>query len=184
MFFTVHSQSYQLIHCYLKGQCLCQCQDDCPNIWAPDEEEQRYCWGCSQWFNTTCLSKARCSQASVATKQNGLQKYHNHAKIIVEVAFQPTARGGTRHFASGNGRIVRLARGFLDNPNLESHAVYIAHRIEKEADGEFNEEDAWAEIMEEQIGMKRGNRGNAEYEQLIVRDQQMFSCSVCTDMVL
>lgn len=109
-----------------------------------------------------------------------------HARIITEVAFQPTARGGSTHFVTGNGRIVRQARELLDG-EPDNHAIYIAVREEvngEEEDPDFSREDAWADAMEEIIGLEKKHRGDPEHEQLIIRNQHMFVCPVCDDMVL
>ena len=68
--------------------------------------------------------------------------------IVIQVAFQPTACGGLRHFGSGNGRIVCQARRLLDDKNPDSHAMYIAHKVEAKGSPEFSR-NAWTEIMEE-----------------------------------
>lgn len=179
----------QLIGDYKKAECSCSCKSACPNVWAPDQGEQRYCWGCGKWFNTSCLSSSACSQASVVVKQITLQAHQNNTATVVEVAFQPTARGGSTHFASGNGRIVLQARQILDGANPKCASMYAAHQVESELDVNFSEGAAWKaktwlEIMRENMGLKEDCKGKDDREQLILRDQQMFTCSVCDNMVL
>ena len=84
----------------------------------------------------------------MATEQMALEKHQNHANIVIQVAFQPTACGGLRHFGSGDGRIVCQARRLLDDENPDSHAMYIAHKVEAKGSPEFSR-NAWTEIMEE-----------------------------------
>lgn len=153
-------------------------------MWKPDQEEQRYCWACANWFNTSCLKKHAQTQSSVAAEQKALNCYEGHAEIIVKVAFQPTARGGPRHFASGNGRIVRHAREILNVLDPDSHPPYVAHLLEAGGVPTFNREEAWTEFMEETIGLKIAHRGDTNYEQLILQDQQMYSCPRCQNMAL
>ena len=120
----------------------------------------------------------------MATEQMAVEKHQNHADIVIQVAFQPTARGGSRHFASGNGRIVCHARRLLDDKNPDSHAMYIAHKVEAEGSPEFSLENAWTEIMEEQMGLRKDDRGKDDQEQLIIHNEQMFTCPLCENMVL
>ena len=184
MLFSIQSHDIDLSVAITKGECLCHCQDGCPKMWVPDKEEQRYCWGCSKWFNTSCLTKIATTQASVAEKQIALKIHKNHTNIVIKVAFQPTVRGGAVHFVSGNGHIVHLARGLLNDMNPESNPMFVAHSLEAEGGSGFSKEDAWAEIMEEKIGLRKDSRGRADREQLIILDQQMFTCPTCENMVL
>jgi hypothetical protein len=153
-------------------------------VWKPDREEQRYCWGCSNWFNTSCIQYHARTQSSVAAEQKAFKSHEGYAEIIVDVAFQPTARGGPTHFASGNGRIVRLARELLNDANLDSYPQYVGHLLEAEGDPAFSRENAWAEIMEDLIGLKKAHRGDFSHEQLICREQQMYGCPICENIVL
>ena len=99
-------------------------------MWKPDQEEQQYCWVCANWFNTSCFKKHAQTQSSVAAEQKALNFYEGYAEIVVKVAFQPTARGGPRHFVSGNGHIVRHAREILKVVDADSHPPYVAHLLE------------------------------------------------------
>lgn len=166
-----------------KGQCLCQCQVGCHNVWNPDREEQRYCWACHIWFNMSCLHTHEKTQNDLAGEKKALECYEGYAGIIVEVAFQPTARGGAVHFSSGNARIVRQARELLDLVDSDNHPQYVAHILEAEGDPGFNTEEVWADIMEATVGLKKASRGDINHEQLIVRDQKMYSCPICDNMV-
>ena len=125
----------------------------------------------------------------MVVKQIARQEHQNSTATVVEVAFQPTARGGLTHFASGNGRIVLQARQILDDANPKCAGMYAAHKAESELDENFSEgagwkAKTWLEIMLENMGLKEDYEGNYNREQLIIRDQQMFTCPVCDNMVL
>lgn len=118
-----------------------------------------------------------------------LQQHQNNTAVVIEVAFQPTARGGFRHFVSGNGRIVLQAREILNNANPQCASMYAAHKVESEKDPDFSEdtpwkEKVWMDIMLENIGLKDDYSNRDDREQLIIRNQQMFTCPVCMDAVL
>jgi hypothetical protein len=125
----------------------------------------------------------------VADEQITLQEHQNNTATVVEVAFQPTARGGPTHFASGNGRIVLQARQILDDENPKCASMYAAHKAESELDDNFGEDadwkgKTWLKIMLENIGLKEHYVGKDNREQLIIWQQQMFTCPVCEQMVL
>jgi hypothetical protein len=81
---------------------------------------------------------------------------------LPQVAFQPAARGGVRHFTAGNIRIVKKARELLLDQD---------HR-------EWTEEE-WISFLEEGFGMLKNDRGNMEREQLVVGCQSIYLCAIC-----
>lgn len=132
---------------------------------------------------------SECAQASVAAEQISLQENRGDIAAVIEVAFQPTARGGSTHFPSGNGRIVLLARQILDDSNPKCTGMYAARKAERELDPNFDgdvtwKERTWIQIMLESIGLKENQKDKNKYEQLIIRDQQMFTCPLCKNMLL
>ena len=112
------------------------------------------------WFNTSCLKKHAQTQSSMAAEQKALNCYEGHAEIVVEVAFQPIAQGGPKHFVSGNGHIVCHAREIHNVVDADSHPPYVAHLLEAGGVPAFNREEAWTEFMEEAIGLKIAHRGD------------------------
>ena len=61
---------------------------------------------------------------------------------------------------------------------------YVAQLLEAGGVPVFNREGPWTEFMEETIGLKMAYRGDTNYEQLIIWDQQMYSCPRCQNMAL
>lgn len=156
--------------------------NSCDELWNPYKEEQRYCHDCDAWFHTNCLANEKSLQQDVHRSEvHSSVEYAQVPKIILDIAFQPTARGGLIHFAAGNIRIVRFARSLVDSNAREqvssSHDWFVAHSQEV---GEDITEDDWMRFMEEQQGMEEKNRGVGRFEQLLVGDQTMFSCPLCT----
>ena len=79
---------------------------------------------------------------------------------------------------------MHQARELLNFVDPDSHPKYIAGLLEGEGDPGFSREEAWMEAMEELIGLKKADRGDTNREQLIIGDQQMYSCPRCEDMAL
>jgi hypothetical protein len=93
--------------------------------------------------------------------------------ILAQVAFQPAARGGIRHFTAGNIRIVKKARDLIFDH---------AGRTEWTGGNEMTEEE-WISSMEDFFGMSETDRGNVEREQLVVGNQNIYECAICSRFV-
>jgi hypothetical protein len=108
---------------------------------------------------------------------------------ILEVALQPTARGGSAHFAAGNLRIVKFARELLDsearNETINNHNWFVAHL--QEVDGDHHDhvvtDEDWRRFMEDEHGMTEEERGEERFEQLVVHGQTMFTCPFCKNAI-
>jgi len=111
-----------------------------------------------------------------------LQQVERHPSIpetILKVAFQPTARGGKKHFVTGNIRFVSAARDLMDpntRENLAAGFWMLAYQLEHDEAGEVDEWWAW---LEYKYHIDDQNRGNIKEEQLLIKEQQMYTCPVC-----
>lgn len=93
--------------------------------------------------------------------------------ILVQMAFQPAARGGTRHFAAGNIRIVKKARELL--LDQEEHSKWTG--------GNNMTEEEWISSLEKFFGLSRSepetDHEKFEREQLVVGCQDIYQCAKC-----
>ena len=97
----------------LKGSFSHCSLETCTALWNPDVEEQRFCWRRRSWFHTGCLSTDSITTQAQHLDQMSLE----HSKVpksILQIVFQPTARGGNLHYIAGNIRFVNRARLLLD----------------------------------------------------------------------
>jgi hypothetical protein len=147
----------------------------CTSLWNPDIEEQRFCWECQSWFHTTCLSTNHVTQAQYLEAKS--EEYSNVPQSILQIAFQPTARGGDLHYIAGNIRFVNKARqlldhrtreGILSNPEPWMAAVMVDH--------EEDEISLWREYMVYQYNIDIEDK---DTEQLVVTDQALYNCPNC-----
>jgi hypothetical protein len=148
-------------------------------LWNPDNEEQRFCWNCSKWYHTECLEEASSLlQAEWLDTVMDNQVHHNVPKSIVQVAYQPTARGGALHFIAGNIRFVNSARLLLDaeaRKVVETDIWMVAKQLEG---GE--EQANWMDWMAESHGIKPSDsKYGPQREQLLVENQIVFNCPGC-----
>lgn len=145
-----------------------------------DKQEQRFCWGCDKWYNLKCLGNPTCSQKQYLDKQ--IEKYSSVPQTISKVAFQPTARGGSTHFVTGNIRLVSEARDLMDAQEHErvfAHPWMIAFVLE--CDGTEDDGDEWQAWLEHKYHICSQHRGNIMEEQLLIERQQMYVCPVFQD---
>jgi hypothetical protein len=101
-------------------------------------------------------------------------------KPILKVAIQPTAGGGDTHFVTGNIRLVAAARDLLSNTACQlviEDAWMIAHMVEFDKRGE--NQDEWHAWLEYKYNINDQWQGNIMEEQLLIEEQQMYSCPVC-----
>jgi hypothetical protein len=103
-------------------------------------------------------------------------------EVILQVAYQPTARGGFTHYTAGNVRITKFARELLvaqrRDEILHHDPWFIAHAQEV-GDEESITENDWRRFMEDKHGMEEKNQGVEGHEQLLVLDQIIESCPLC-----
>ena len=157
----------------------------CVKLWNPYTEEQRYCWNCQKWFHLTCLETHNIPNQEEYVKDiqcsRGLQDV---PQVILQTAYQPTARGGLTHFTAGNLRIVKFARGLLEakiRDELVDHDNwFVAHKQEVEDEENITEND-WGRFMEDEHGIKEKNKGVDGHEQLLVLGQSVTFCPLCKD---
>ena len=167
----------------LQGPQACS-HDGCNALWSPDKEEQCFCWNCKNWFNLTCLDNPTSDQEYYLQKMK--EQYHSVPKIIVQVAFQPTARGGETHFVAGNIRLVSSARLLLDpeaRDRVASEGWMIAYKLEQdmkmEGGDDIDGDDEWQAYLEFMHNIDDKQRRNPMEEQLSLDGQEMYTCPIC-----
>jgi hypothetical protein len=105
------------------------------------------------------------------------QEHPNVPQTILQIAFQPTARGGNLHYIAGNIRFVNKARLLLDHrvreDILSNPVPWMAANI---VDFEDDENSLWWEYMVYEYNIDIGNK---DTEQLVVTDQVLFKCPNC-----
>jgi len=137
-------------------------------------EEQRFCWSCKNWFHSKCLPGATTSQAKHL--DGVISKFSDIPRSILEVSYQPTARGGSLHYISGNIRLVNEARQLLDKQKREDIIAkpdpWLAAKIETHLE---NEATLWLEylIYESNIDEEK------DAEKLVITDQVLYTCPNC-----
>jgi hypothetical protein len=108
-------------------------------------------------------------------------KHKETPKFLLDVAFQPTARGEPRHFIAGNIRITNSARKLLDLESrkaVEESRWMAAHLVEAQRDTPID--DDWKAWFEFDQGLKDSIRSDGRHrEKLIETDQVYYSCTRC-----
>ncbi|KAF8816245.1 hypothetical protein BYT27DRAFT_7208844 [Phlegmacium glaucopus] len=152
--------------------------ESCTSLWNPDAEEQRFCWQCDTWFHTKCLIPDDTPTQAQHMKHLFLE-FPEVPRSIIEVAYQPTARGGSVHYISGNIRLVNLARQLMEQekredilakPDLWMALNVVEHQEKDEATLWWQYSIYENNIIEEKKGT----------EQLVVRDQIVYTCPLCS----
>lgn len=150
-------------------------------LWSPEREEQRYCWSCSKWYTVDCLGPSLdIGQLEYAMKLAARPEFQDVPILIIKAAFQPTARGGTRHFVAGNIRIVSEARTLLEHDFREEKKGsnwMVAHLLEGEKT--VVTDDDWGCWLESNFGMN-----SLTEEILIVDGQSLYACPLCKNNFL
>lgn len=94
---------------------------------------------------------------------------------ILEVASQPTARGGELHFSAGNIRLVNFARSLLNKQDRDQIVInpdpWMAQNLVEHANDPCI---MWKKYMEYEFSMD----GRSE-EQLVIKDQVFYTCPNC-----
>lgn len=105
-----------------------------------------------------------------------ISKFSDIPRSILEVSYQPTARGGSLHYISGNIRLVNEARQLLDKQKREDIIAkpdpWLAAKIETHLE---NEATLWLEylIYESNIDEEK------DAEKLVITDQVLYTCPNC-----
>ena len=168
-----------LIFLITKGESPACAATQCTDLWAPEEQEQRYCWGCRKWYHLECLEPSSpLDQSTYFLRVAEDPQFQDVPKSILRVAFQPTARGGPKHFVTGNIRIVNMARSLLNHDyrkEIQSSYWMAAHLAEEErADVTDHDWNVW---LGAQFGIQ--DTENRAREKLVMEDQQLYSCPSC-----
>lgn len=124
------------------------------------------------------------NQEEYAKEIQGSTEHQDTPKVIFQVAYQPTARGGLRHFTAGNLRIVKFARDLLDakrRNEVVGHGDWFAAHMQEigDDDEEHITEEDWRRFMEDEHGIKEKDQGKDGREQLLVLGQSITSCPLC-----
>ena len=149
-------------------------------LWNPDLQEQRFCWGCKVWFHPTCLlfdvfggpTNSQAYYLELIFKQHS-----NVPKSIIEIAFQPMARGGNLHYTAGNIWFVNRAR-LLFNSTVQEEILsntkpWMVGNMVAHGD---NESSLWWEYMVYEYDIDTEDK---DTEQLVVMDQVVYKCHKC-----
>ena len=111
-----------------------------------------------------------------------LQEHSNVPQSILQIAFQPTARGGDLHYIAGNIRFVHKARLLLDSTVreelLSNPDPWMAANM---VDHEDDESSLWQEYLVYEYNI---NPENKDTEQLVVTDQILYKCPTCMPLTL
>ena len=131
----------------------------------------------------TCLEKHGISNQEEYVREiqrsMGLQ---DTPQVILQTAYQPTARGGLTHFTAGNLRIVKFARGLLEanrRNEIIDHDNWFAAHVQEVGEEENITENDWRRFMEDEHGIKEEHQGVDGREQLLVLGQSISSCHLC-----
>lgn len=93
--------------------------------------------------------------------------------ILLEIAFQPAARGGARHFTAGNIRIVTMARNLVLDEEKRL-------RFTKGMDWDG---DKWMAALRDEFGMLEEDVGDFNREQLVAGGQNSYQCAGCKGLI-
>jgi len=109
--------------------------------------------------------------------QTVISKFPDIPRSILEVSYQPTARGGSLHYISGNIRLVNAARQLLDKKKREDIVAkpdpWLAVNIETHLK---NEVTLWWEYM---VYENNINEEEKDAEKLVITDQVLYTCPNC-----
>jgi hypothetical protein len=98
-------------------------------------------------------------------------------KTILEVAYQPTARGGSLHYVSGNIRLVNMGRQLLSKEKRDDILATPDPWMEVNIAAHQEDEDAlWWEYMKYENNIDEEKK---DTEQLVVKDQVLYTCPTC-----
>ncbi len=138
--------------------------------WNPDQEEQRYCYTCRLWFHTSCLIVADGkSQTFLIEKARMEENCEELPQILLQMAYQPAARGGERHFTAGNIRIVTKGRELVGDKEKRREFT----------GGENWKEDCWRNALLELFKIDKEDEGRLDREQLVSYAQRVYCCATC-----
>jgi hypothetical protein len=146
-------------------------------------QEQRYCWLCKNWYHKECLQVAvgLSQDAYIKDTISAKEEFRGVPDAILAVAFQPTARGGSVHFTTGNIRIVNKARSLVSIQERQEAEVsdWMVSRLNSESRSDVLGHD-WIDWLKFTFGMDK----EGAYEPLVVGDQEYHSCPSCNTLFL
>ena len=108
---------------------------------------------------------------------NYVSEFPDIPESILEVAYQPTARGGSLHYISGNIRLVNMARLLLTKEKREDILAMPDPWMEENISTcKEKKASLWWEYLkyENNIDEEKGHT-----EQLVVKDQILYTCPSC-----
>jgi len=109
-----------------------------------------------------------------------MYEFPDTPKSILEVAHQPTARGGSLHYISGNIRLVNMGRQLLSKEKrhdiLATPDPWMEVNI---ATHQENEDTLWWEYLKYENNIDEMKK---DTEQLVVKDQVLYTCPSCDSL--
>lgn len=145
----------------------------CKNGWNPDKQEQRYCYRCCQWFHLECIPIEEGESQATLKSDHNPRTSTSLPSILIDMACQPAARGGARHFTAGNIRLVTKARKLLKSKRA---------RAKFTGDEEWSN-DQWKCALMKHFRIKKSDEGNLNREQLVVYEQIVYKCVKCDSLI-
>jgi hypothetical protein len=127
------------------------------------------------------------TQEDYLTRISKDPEFCNTPLEILTAAFQPTARGGPRHFVTGNIRILNTARSLLSEDireeitNSDWLAAHLAENSRTQMVG--NDWLVWIGYQHG-IGKTLPSMNSCEEEVLIVGSQILYHCPICNTEAL
>ena len=109
-----------------------------------------------------------------------INEFPNIPRSILEVAHQPTGRGGCLHYISGNIRLVNFGRQLLSKEKrddiLATPDPWMEVNIETHQE---NEDTLWWEYQKYENNIDETKK---DTEQLVVKDQVLYTCPRCDSL--
>ena len=121
----------------------------------------------------SCLSGKVCSHEAILEHAALSLGPSPVPTILLEIAFQPAARGGVQHFTAGNIQIVTMARNLV----LDEEERL---RFTKGMDWDC---DKWMAALRDEFGMLEEDVGDFNREQLVVETQNSYQCAGCKGFI-
>lgn len=91
-------------------------------------------------------------------------------QLLLDIAYQPIARGGPHHFATGNIRFVNMARRLVEDTGER----------DKLTKGSVWQGDDWVQFFHDRFDLDEDK--DADSEKLLIESQNVYQC-VCNKFI-